>query len=1495
MMNITTLKQTVNNALQSGSFTISGNQLNSPPVTSLLTDFFTSDQFVLSGASNVSESDTNIVIGGQMSQALLGLSNLQARATFSIDNNNIAQIHISMTGLPSDWKLSTTFPSLGGGMFDDFVYGNPELILDSQVQTVLPANFPENYGYVPYSSAFQDQIVRGLSMRATLNVSTGTTIASLDWIPDSPPWTVNGAIELVLDTVNNKYMPGIRLASELSGTHTPKTFHGFEISFILTLAAAWLEPGDTTESLLTSSFMQLEADVQKDIEGAQPLDIPVYIRQFSKRANILHIRSNLADATSLMIHQVAKLIGNSIDAMVPDSLPVLDDIHLENIELCVSPGRALPLSVSATVSYKTDDGWPIFGDLIVFRGLEVTFSYSTGSNSVSAVIYGSADVSGGTLEAFVNLPDLTFTLDLEEEEIIDIAQLVKTAANDSISMPQIDCTQFKLTGDIKNKMYSFQAVVTTDWDFNIGTTSLGIRQVEMFIKYSGGTQSEISGQLAGIFTIAAYDILVSAEYDSAGNAWTFEGSTGTGQQIPVGTLMTDIASKFGVAGQLPASLSGMTVENLRVTFNTGIKDFAFTAEIRLPVGDSGEKEVDITVYINLQHTDGSFSVHFSGHMVIDGKQFDIIFDKDHTATTFIAAYHQDGGNTVTIKDMVALVSDDAAEHVPDGMEISLLDALMAYEQSTTTGKKFLFEVDMAAGVDLTQLPLVGKFFTPEQTLKITLQALALSQNFPKTEIDSLNGLIPEGVTPLPSQDLNQGVQLHPRIQFGHTVKDVSLPLAVNSSATAGAPLAPSSSTPDTSVKWINLQKNFGPIHIGRVGVSYKEKCLWFLLDASLATGGLNISLEGLSVHSPINDFKPVFGLNGLGIDYRNGAVEIGGAFLKTDVERNGLTYTEYDGTAIIRAKAFTLSAIGSYAEVDGHTSLFIYAVLNMPLGGPAFFFVEGLAAGFGYNRSLILPPIDQIAPFPLVEEAMGKTPGVKNTGGLADELAKLRDYIPPDIGECFIAVGLKFSTFKIVDSFALLSVAFGKHFEIDLLGLSRATVPPRVSKSPLAVVELALKARFAPDEGILAILAQLTSASYILSKNCHLTGGFAFYCWFPPNSLAGDFVITLGGYHPHFKKPSHYPTVPRLGFHWQVTKELSIKGDVYFALCSHALMAGGHLEALWHSGPIKAWFKAGADFLVSWKPLHYEARIYIDLGASYTFWFFGTRHITIDVGADLSIWGPEFAGKATIHLWIVSFTVHFGSSSSKPNPIDWHTFKTSFLPADDKINSIAAKDGVSRTMKKEESSDGKDHWVVNPKHFTLTTDTAVPIISAAKSAGGSIDLSGSNTSFGIGSMAIPFGQLTSSYTVSITKTTDGTHVEDLFDFTPIKKKIPAGLWGKELTPDLNGTKFIDNAACGFEITPKAPPTAGTSKPVYRKDLAYSTTSMPTAYNWTTLSQQTVNTGADDNTRKTGIENAIVAKDADRQTLLKYLGMDDHDVWLDTGMADQFLVPPRILQ
>jgi len=507
--------------------------------------------------------------------------------------------------------------------------------------------------------------------------------------------------------------------------------------------------------------------------------------------------------------------------------------------------------------------------------------------------------------------------------------------------------------------------------------------------------------------------------------------------------------------------------------------------------------------------------------------------------------------------------------------------------------------------------------------------------------------------------------------------------------------------------------------------------------------------------------------------------------------------------------------------------------------------------------------------------------------------------------------GIKLFSIKMIDSFVRLKVTFGfGNYELDMLGVAGLIVPPQDSGlhiSPLAKAAVIFKANFIPDEGFLGISAQLTSDSFILSKNCHLTGGIAFYCWFS-GEHAGDFVQTIGGYNPNFNLPTRYPRIPRVGFNWRVDKHISIKGDGYYALCSHALMAGGCLEAVWHSGHLKAWFIIGADFLIAWKPYHYDIDLYVDFGVSFTFHFFGTHHIHVHIGADLSLWGPDFSGKAHIHLWIVSFTIRFGAhDSQKPKPIDWDNFKTSFLPADDKVCNISVKEGLVTTQNQNgaepnkllttQNQDGAEPnqsnhlGVINPKDFSLIINSVIPS-KEADSGGEKIPTQGNN-SFGIGSMGLTSNDLHTKKTITITKSGDPDfNSNDYFQYAPILKNVPVGLWGESLTPKLNGKRMINQALAGFEIKPKNPPTPGETQAINISELKYTTIPVDKAYNFEIfLAFQSDN--LDGQQKRDKIKNTIVSTQPAREQLLKELGFTCGD--LTPSVANQFLIAPQIGQ
>ena len=973
------------------------------------------------------------------------------------------------------------------------------------------------------------------------------------------------------------------------------------------------------------------------------------------------------------------------------------------------------------------------------------------------------------------------------------------------------------------------------------------------------------------------DIQLTATYPENKIGWQFEGSTRSEQDIPFGRFIVDLARTFNTAATLPTAIADLTIEDLKATFDTHNKNFTFHGEAKFLEEEGQAPNVALTAAIDFKNqSDGSYSRQFGGHIAFGKMEFALIFDSKHmveatakelpdtagVSQRFIAAYHDSGGGTVNIHELLSMVSREMADLLSTSLSFTIKDALFAYQKSDEKSK-YLFSLDVDGGLDLANLkiadlPLIGRALPHDQTLKLSFQLLVVSQTFTAAEIGELNAL--EGSSFNLPQKAIEKMDLAISLLIGQETRQVGLPIGLDPQQGLVAEEKPAGEPGDAAnvssgdavmdgAQWLKIQKAFGPLHIERIGLKFENGQITGLLDADLSFAGLTISLDGLSVSSPIDHLYPTFDLNGLGIAYSNGPLEIGGAFLKHQYSKGTKQYTIFSGLAAIRTEKLTLSAIGSFADIDGNSSLFIYAFLDYPLGGPAFFFVTGLAAGFGYNRALTMPTIDQVADFPLVEEAI-KPAGPPNL--LADsqdqqevltaKLSKLESFIPPAIGEHFLAIGVKFTSFKIVDSFALLIVEFGRRLEINLLGLSSLVMPPEVETTPVAKAQLVLKASFIPEQGFLGVKAQLTADSYLLSRDCHLRGGFAFYSWFS-GPHAGDFVLTLGGYHPKFKVPPHYPSVPRLGFNWQVTDELAIKGSAYFALTGQAVMAGGHLEATWRSGDLHAWFKAGADFLFQWQPYHYDAHIYVDMGVSYTFNFFGTHTVSVELGADVHLWGPEFSGTAEIHYYLFSVAIRFGDDEPLPQKIDWATFKKSFLPKEEQICSITLQGGLIREVKEEGAA---QRWIVNPKELVLATNSVMPSTHAILTINHNngtlksmLPTGEANLTLAIGSVGIEPNNLEIGQRITITAEDglDGQGIDQAFHFTPILKAVPAALWGysnpaADEESLLKAERLVPNTLAGYEIRPaESQVEPHHSSQIPTEHLQYETETVPEAFQW----------------------------------------------------------------
>ena len=824
---------------------------------------------------------------------------------------------------------------------------------------------------------------------------------------------------------------------------------------------------------------------------------------------------------------------------------------------------------------------------------------------------------------------------------------------------------------------------------------------------------QVGGQIQTTVRLGSVDITVAAVHP-ASDGWQFAGTLGKDNLVPIGTLLSGLASQFNV--YLPPVLNEFTLSDFELQFDTATHNASGTFAVNFCVNKT---PIDLQVTATLTKGSQNYSVTVVGQLTIDTAVFDVTFTSQ-TDKTFLATW-SDPVNPLEFKKIASAFGWTNVPSIPSDLDLKLTSAGFIYDFTTgnlifgaqsknygtlcfaaisASGYQFdvMLSVDKEKEFSLSNLPVVGETLASIENIEVgQLMVLICSQAPSSNVITTINGLITTlntqggmSIPRFPTTLITGNVVLQASLQFGSQTIPLNLQLGGSGNQQASPPAlaAPATAASTTAlvadpgssqsggvttssspggVTWFNVQKSFGPVTFQRIGAMYQsdQQTLWFEIDATLALGPLTVDLVGLGLGSPIRTFEPQFSIQGLGISYANPPLTIAGSLVNLSAPGGP---AQFAGGLTVGASDFQITAFGYYGkQVDPttkrtFTSLFIFGDLAYDFGGPPAFFVTGVALGFGYNSGLRMPTIDQVAGFPFVQVLPTSTtpnPGLFPNNDpqtvMGEILNTTSPWVAPTQGSLWFAAGITFTSFEMVNSQALVMVEIGQQLVIELIGISRAQFPQSVagSSEPVyAYIELDLEIEFAPTLGVFSVQAVLAQSSFLLDKACVLTGGFAFFVWYGNNEHAGDFVLSLGGYNSGFVAPSYYPSVPRVGFHWSLDSSITVSGGAYFAFTPSVLMVGGELNATYQSGNLKAWFDVHADIIVQWKPFWFDADFGLTIGASYRVdLLFTSFTVSVELGCSLELWGPPTGGTVRVDWYIISFSIGFGASKSASQPV----------------------------------------------------------------------------------------------------------------------------------------------------------------------------------------------------------------------------------------------------
>ncbi|UUN30922.1 DUF6603 domain-containing protein [Streptomyces sp. FIT100] len=753
---------------------------------------------------------------------------------------------------------------------------------------------------------------------------------------------------------------------------------------------------------------------------------------------------------------------------------------------------------------------------------------------------------------------------------------------------------------------------------------------------------------------------------------------------------------------------------------------------------------------------------------------------------------------------------------------------MSDPQVTNAGRTWVLLGSLDLKDIQLHLPLVDSIIPSGQGIGLNSLELGYSSS-PVTDpkqIQKIQDLAGEIKVP---EQLGQGGFLLVDLAAGDTSRLLYVPFHSNAAAALPETLGSYYAAGDTSeasdeaaTKWWDVDRSLSSVHLSRLGAGYKSGSLLLLADASVGAGGIRLGTKGLGAEVPLKDpAHPKFHLDGLSLEFNHPPLTIAGEFLNLHKPGYDLAV---GGAAVIATPAIGVTALGYYGKkTAGDPSLFIFGILDLSKKsvGPPMFRLEKLAAGFGYHTRVRTPKIDEVSQFPFVKMLHEGASDTEPLGQLDKLLQSPDPWVSPQPGTIWLAAGLEALVYELVDVNAVAILQLGRELVVGLYGQASAQFP-KAPASPWAKLTVDVRGEYRSSKDVLEIDAQIADGSFVVDRNCTLSGGAAVRVWFGGSGHSGDFVVSVGGYHPRFSVPSHYPVPKRLGFDWHVANNIHIWGKCYAALTPHAFMAG--FDASLHAklGPLNIDCNAYADALIEWDPLHFD----VDWGASVhaSVWIFSGH-----VGVSGRIWGPPVGGHAHVDILGYSVDVDFGAGLKAPAPLTPAEFRERLLPGgkppgaqtytqadekNEKVLSVVPVQGLLPSAQPDSQPSLAPAWAFTLESMALSVSTAVPLTSISVN-GVDPETAQAPQKENLCIRPLQTAEATSAMTITVQQegsqsaavevqwaaANEETAPSDVWVAKPDNKGVPSALWQ---WPKADKAELVEGYVSGIVLKPPSP-------------------------------------------------------------------------------------------
>jgi len=338
-------------------------------------------------------------------------------------------------------------------------------------------------------------------------------------------------------------------------------------------------------------------------------------------------------------------------------------------------------------------------------------------------------------------------------------------------------------------------------------------------------------------------------------------------------------------------------------------------------------------------------------------------------------------------------------------------------------------------------------------------------------------------------------------------------------------------------------------------------------------------------------FKPPTKV-GINVDAK---VITGGGFIEFDPDNH-----RYSGILALSLKALEIEliAIGLITtrlpnNEKGFSMLISVSVIFSPSIQLVFgFTLNGVGGLVGINRTMKVDVLREKIKSGAIESFMFPKDVIKNAPKI---ISDLRAVFPPQKKHYVFAPLLKFGwgTPSIVEIDLGVLVELPFKGRLILIGSVGLYFPQKDIEKKLAEIHIDIFGDFNFAESYVQIEGRLRDSQIV---GIALSGGFAFVL------VWGDqpqFLMSIGGYHPRYKKPERFPEIPRLTALIKKGSTFSLTCQLYQAVTSNSFQLGLQADLqLKSSGVGVKGFLAFNAFL-QFDPFLFETDIHIIVAVSY--------------------------------------------------------------------------------------------------------------------------------------------------------------------------------------------------------------------------------------------------------------------------------------------------------